>query len=616
MTNPMDLPSLNPYGVQCEGLIQNGGGFGISTDWDNKWFAESKRFDGGYSLEMAIPFKSIRFNVGDSFWRVNFSRNDLICNENSCWIPVPRNLNVSSLVNTGVMVFDSIPKKQKFNAAIIPYVITTVKQEDSKSQKFIVNPNAGVDAKLVLTPSLNLDVTSNPDFAQVEVDRQVINLSRFSLFFPERRQFFLENSDLFASFGFRQIRPFFSRRIGLENGVNIPIIYGTRLSGKLGQNWRVGLMNIQTSDYRFNDSSISEGQNFTVAAFQKQVFGSSNIAAILVNKVELFKPKSFNRVAGLDYNLQSKNGKWRGKAFWHQSFSNEGTKNDFANATWLFYTDKKFNAMWNHEYVNKGYNAQTGFVPRIHYYDMRKNESYKLSYYRFEPEINYKIFPKSKLINNINPSLYADVYRNEDFSENDAFVSPSLVVNFQNSANVGGSYNWFQTKLLYYTDVLGNANDTFNPGVYQYSGLNIFYQSNRRKTFAYYCSIFSGGFYDGQRSTLKTEISYRWQPRLILGLISTIDYITLPAVNSGDEKRERTLQLYAPSIEYSFTKKLFVSTYIQYNSQADNININARLQYRFRPMSDLFIVYSDNYDNSWLGKNRAITAKLLIWLNT
>src|SRR5690606_29952146 len=178
---------------------------------------------------------------------------------------------------------------------------------------------------------LNLDLTVNPDFAQVDVDRQVINLSRFSIFFPERRNFFLENSDLFSSFGFRIIRPFFSRRIGLSNGTNIPIPFGARLSGKIGRNWRVGLMNISTSGYRFNDSTYEEARNYTVAAFQRRIFSASNIAGIFVNSFDVRNPNKYNHVAGLDYNLQSKNGKWLGKAFWHQSFSPEKNPNSFAN---------------------------------------------------------------------------------------------------------------------------------------------------------------------------------------------------------------------------------------------------------------------------------------------
>src|SRR6185436_7703593 len=135
----------------------------------------------------------------------------------------------------------------------------------------------GVDAKIAVTSSLNLDLTVNPDFSQVEVDRQVTNLDRFELFFPERRQFFLENGDHFSNFGYATIRPFFSRRIGL----NAPILFGARLSGKLNKDWRLGAMNMQTGEV---DSNGLPPQNFTVLALQRKVFSRSNIGFIFINK--------------------------------------------------------------------------------------------------------------------------------------------------------------------------------------------------------------------------------------------------------------------------------------------------------------------------------------------
>lgn len=607
--------TVNPYGVQSEGLIQNGGGFGVSNDWDNKWYSESQIFHGGYTVELAIPFKSIRFNRNDSFWQVNFSRNNMKRNENSCWRPVPRNLNVSTLVHTGKIFFERRPHKQNLNAALIPYAIATISQPDSRINDTRIKYNAGLDAKIVLTPSLNLDLTVNPDFAQVEVDRQVINLSRFSIFFPERRQFFLENSDLFANFGFRQIRPFFSRMIGLERGINIPIVYGARLSGKIGRQWRIGAMNIQTGGFLFEDGSRTPARNYSVAAFQRQVFRSSNIAGILVNRFD-YNGGNPNTVAGLDYNLQSRNGKWLGKAFWHQSFGPASENSNFANATWLYYTVKKFSAMWNHEYVHRDYNASTGFVPRIHYYDMRRDTSVRLTYYRFEPEISYRWFPQSGKVNHVAFFLYGDIYRNDDFSENDAFLSQGTTLRLHSGASAGTTLNGFRTRLMYHTDVLGNASDTFYPGIYEYGGAEIFFQSNRRKMFSYYLSAYSGSFFNGSRRTFKTELNYRIQPRVVLGLLSTVDFIALPPENNSESKRSRVLQLIAPSFELSLNRKLFITTYVQYNSQADNININTRLQYRFRPMSDLFIVYSDNYYTSWTARNRGLTLKLIYWLNT
>ena len=224
-----------------------------------------------------------------------------------------------------------------------------------------------------MTSSLNLDLTVNPDFSQVDVDRQVTNLSRFSLFFPERRQFFIENADLFSRFGFRQIRPFFSRRIGLSSGQQIPIVAGARLSGMLDENWRVGLLNMQTEGRAELDL---EAQNYTVGVFQRKVGVRSNIAGIVVNRQGFNKNKmdfgDYNRVAGLEFNLASKDGMYMGKAFYHRSF--EPNSSDEAHASWFMVKTQNFNAHWNHEYVGKDYRADVGFVPRISQYNQEREK--------------------------------------------------------------------------------------------------------------------------------------------------------------------------------------------------------------------------------------------------
>ncbi|MFT5279851.1 MAG: hypothetical protein ACI9P8_001490, partial [Bacteroidia bacterium] len=266
--------SVNPLGVQREGTVENGGGFGVTTAWDNRWFSEVKVEDGKWIVEMKIPFKSIRYNSDISEWGINFARNDLKRNESSTWSWVQRGQNVANLAYTGKLLWDAPPKKAGANVSIIPYGIVGVNHDYEVEKKTEVPWNLGLDAKIAVTSSLNLDLTIRPDFSQVEVDRQVTNLSRFSLFFPEQRQFFIENNDLFARFGFSKIRPFFSRRIGLNGGQIVPILGGFRLSGKVNKNWRIGFMSMQT------EGGVPQGsnsENFTVAAVQRRVFKRSNI---------------------------------------------------------------------------------------------------------------------------------------------------------------------------------------------------------------------------------------------------------------------------------------------------------------------------------------------------
>ncbi|MEM9648999.1 MAG: DUF5916 domain-containing protein, partial [Bacteroidota bacterium] len=251
----------NAAGAQWDGTMFGGGS--VDLNWDSKWISKVKQDPDKWVLEMAIPFKSIRYKDGVTEWGINFSRLDLKSSEKSSWTPIPRQFPTASLAYTGVLVWDTPPPAPRTNFSVIPYILGGAVQDFDEQNTF--EKRVGGDVKISLSSSLNLDLTVNPDFSQVEVDRQVTNLDRFELFFPERRQFFLENADLFASFGYPTIRPFFSRRIGL----GVPIKAGARLSGNLNENWRLGIMDMQTDNI---DDTGRPNQNFAVVSLQRRVF--------------------------------------------------------------------------------------------------------------------------------------------------------------------------------------------------------------------------------------------------------------------------------------------------------------------------------------------------------
>lgn len=614
---------VNPYGAQREGLIENGGNFGVSTAWDNKWFAKTTRQKGFWTAEFQIPLKSLRYKTNLQKWRINFARNNLKINENSTWHPVPRILNIAVLSHMGKVKWEKPIHNGGLNAAIIPYSTVAASKNYQNNSATDYTPNVGFDAKVVLTSSLNLDLTVNPDFSQVDVDVQQVNLTRFNLFFPERRQFFIENSDLFANFGFRQIRPFFSRRIGLRNGQIVPITAGARLSGKLGTKWRIGAMNIQTAEHNPTQTAAA---NYSVAAFQRNIFSSSNIAGIVVNKwvQDMDSIEGFtNTVVGLDYNLISKDNKWRGKVFYHQSLTNGKYKEEAAaHASWFMFNTINWFAMWNHEFVGKDYNAQVGFTPRIFIRDDASNITYRQSYWRLEPEIKRRFYPKSDLINRYEIGVYNSTYFDSSFQMNDMLLSPFGNINFQNSAIIAGSFRMRNVLLYYPIDITGNSGN-LAARRYQFNEGRLTFISDRRQPFFYSVGSTFGGFYSGNKITVEAEANLRVQPKAIFSLSYRRDDIQLPSPNLNT-----TLSLIGPKIEYNFTKKWFSTLFVQYNTQSENMNINARIQYRFAPMSDLFIVFSENYlpntvnflgneDFPYLSiKNRALTIKLSYWLNT
>jgi hypothetical protein len=270
--------------------------------------------------------------------------------------------------------------------------------------------NAGLDAKLILSTSMNLDVTLNPDYSQVEVDRQQVNLDRFELFFPEKRKFFLENSDLFANLGTETVRPFFSRRIGL----NSPVIAGARLSGQAGENWRVGLMNMQTAV-----KDLNSADNYSVAVLQRKVLARSNVGVFLTNKQVVATPDdtaynayAFNRVAGTEFNFASVDNNWTGKAFYHQSFNPGPDGNRFATAGIIKYSTEQFTAGWSQAYIGGNYLAEMGFVRRT-------------GYHQANPTIGYQFYTHNRRVTNHGPKLEADFYFEPDFSLTDREIDLS-----------------------------------------------------------------------------------------------------------------------------------------------------------------------------------------------
>ena len=603
--------AVNPLGVQREGLIQDGGGFGVTTSWDNKWFSAVTREKEKWIVEMAIPFKTIRYSDEQSVWGINFGRNDLKRNESSTWCPVPRIFNVASLANTGSLTWETLPKKAGTNVSLIPYAIGGA-NEDYQTKDQNLTGNAGLDAKVAVTSSLNLDLTLNPDFSQVDVDRQLTNLTRFSLFFPERRNFFIENSDLFARFGFRQIRPFFSRRIGLDSGEKVPILGGARLSGKLNRDWRIGVMNMQTEGV----SHLGlDGQNYTVAAVQRRVGVRSNIAGIFVNR-QGFQGNSlnmndYNRVAGVDFNLASEDNSWRGKAFYHHSFTPNLEKKAFAHAVWLMYNSQNLQAHYNHEVVGENYNAEVGFVPRLANYNPETGKIINRTYWRFEPNLIYKFYPNSNIINVHGPGLFWSEYLSEDLKTTERFVQLVYKFNFKDQSELTMEANNRRVLLFWDTDISFNNNTPISRGTYEFMSGRIEYESSKLRKLNYEIQLNYGNYYIGQLLSANGSISLRTQPWGIFSLSFQQNEIFMP-----EGYDNASLSLIGPKIELSFTKELFFTAFLQYNTQAENMNINSRLQYRFRPMSDLFIVYTDNYlPFNWSVKNRALVVKFVYWLN-
>lgn len=609
---------INPEGVIREGVVTNGGnGFrDFSESWDNKWKGEAKKFDGYYTAELEIPFSTLRFDPSNKKWGMVVYRFDTQDNEMSVWKRTPRNQTLFSLAYTGELNWEQLPSNGSSKLSVIPFATAGGSKDfetDLPTDKFA---DIGGDVKVAVTPGLNLDLTVNPDFSQVEVDRQVTNLSRFELFFPERRQFFVENADLFGDFGFSSVNPFFSRRIGVGNDANTGstvqnrILGGLRLSGKLNKNTRIGLLNMQTAQ------DIDQGlpkANYSVAVVQKKIWDRSNIGFIFVNKqsfgqnVEEFELQAFNRIAGLDFNYASPDNTWSGKTFLHTSITPDSDAK-LAHGTELSYNKRDIGFTWSHTYVQEDYNAAVGFVRRT-------------NYIQIEPELNFKFYPTQGPLNRFNIRTSAEVLWRPGFGRTDHDMSLGVDGQFNNSARFFLNLSHNYVYLFDDFDPTGTSSTPLKAGTsYNYVNFGGNIGTDSRKALSANFGPFVGGYFNGTRYGLRGSLRLRYQPKGQIELNYSWNHFNMPHL----DETKQTL-LIGPRIDYTFSKALFATAFVQYNTQAKNTNINARLQWRFAPVSDFFLVFTDNYFTGNLEepsdrfafnlKNRAIVAKMTYWIN-
>lgn len=600
---------VNAAGAQWDGLLYEGGKANLS--WDNKWTSAVRTYSDRYELEIAIPFTSIRYKNGVSEWGVNFSRLDLKTTEKSSWTPIPRQFPTASLALTGTLLWDEPPPSHTRNISLIPYALGGVSRDYGPPTVTNTRDDIGIDGKVGLGPALNLDVTVNPDYSQVDVDQQVTNLDRYELFFPEKRQFFLENGDQFANFGYSTIRPFFSRRIGLGG---VPIRFGARLSGKLNKDWRVGLMDMQTGPL---DSSALPGENFYVFALQRRVFTRSNIGVLMTGKESGEytgpggppSPTRFNRNAGLEYNLASSTNQWTGKLLYVKSFTTARSNGAVYSGN-LQYNSRRWLINGQSENVDPNYRAEAGYVPRA-------------GYRRALGTLGYTFLPEGGIVLSHGPLLTSSNFFDWSGKLSDYETTLGYTVTLRSqdviTATAGADY----VRLLSPFDPTNSGRDKLEAGsVHHWKFWSAGFTSKPQSVFRYGFTSTHGGYYaGGSRTTLTGTLGYRFQPFVSLSGTASWDDIHL-----ARPQTHANFWLVGPRFDVTLTNTLYLTTFIQYNEQQRNMNVNTRVQWRYRPASDLFLVWTDNYLPEYLQpgqdvgggfsvKNRALVLKCAYWWN-
>ena len=602
----------NPMGVLREALISGGGAevSGFDTSWDTKWIGETIKHDTYYIVEWMIPLSAFKYREGETKWRFNSYHFDTKDNERNTWINIPQNQPIFSLAYMGDMIFEKPLGKSKAPISIIPYVNALV-GKDYETNTSTSDFKFGGDIKMTLGNSLNLDLTVNPDFSQVEVDQQVVNLTRFEISLPERRQFFIENSDLFSTFGDdRDSNPFFSRRIGIAkdingNSIQNDIIAGVRLSGKINSNTRIGVLSMQTAEDVANEIPTT---NNSVLTIQQKMFSRSNLSVMFINRQTtkdydfLENEDRYNRVLGIDYNLASSDNTWVGKYFLHKSFSPDVDNKDMSAGASTSYNSRNWNFRAGAVFVGENYRTDLGFL--------RRTDVFKIS-----PRIERVFWPKQGQVQKHSFSVMPFyLWRpGQDWENSDYTIVSSWNADFQNTSRVQlEMFNRF-TRLYDAFDPTGSDDGTPLPeGDYYYTSYEASFNSDQRKQFSYNIGPSIGKFYNGEKYSLQTQLTWRLQPFFSGSIQINYDDIRLP-----DPYPDAKIWLIGPKLDVTFNKNLFWATFIQYSTQSENFSVNTRMQWRFAPLSDLFVVYNDNYftDNVFAPRVRSFNVKLTYWLN-
>ena len=604
----------NSVGVKKDEIFFNGGrtlGEDTNWDWDAKFDLETKIYEDFYTAEIRIPLSSIRFANNSKSWRYNVFRRRIIANEISTLFRVPQEQSFINLSFTEPLVFERPLGKSKTPITIIPYV-NLLKSKTFENNEKTNNLEYGGDGRVFIGTGLNLDFTINPDFSQIEVDDQIINLTRFAVALPEKRQFFIQNSDLFSGFGdFYENRPFFTRRIGVTKDLNGNTIQnkiraGVRLSGKLTKRLRIGLLNMQTAK---DEENLISSNNNTVLSFQQNVFSKSNFKFLFVNREKVgqenfeSEQERYNRLLGFDYNFISKNDKIRGKIFFYNTFSpseeNEGISSGFR----FNYNDIKNRFRTVFTRTTPNFTSDLGFSRRT---------GFKKNYTKYDRVF----FPKSKSIQSITigPELYYIDKPEENNLVTDRRLNANFSFNFKNRSRIDlALVNTFIYLEKTFDPTGINIDFPITEGAYDTSQFEFGYTSTNRRKFRFKSEISFGGYFSGEKFSISNNFNFRIDKLLQASLKLSYDKINLP----GPQKSVGLI-LVSPKLDFTFSKNIFWASFIQFSNFSNSLGINSRLQWRFAPLSDLFLVYTDNsnyLENDLIPNFRTINLKITYWIN-
>jgi len=571
----------NAAGIEYDGQVTKEGsgddfgtgGGGFNLNWDGSWSVKSKIVDVGWSAEFEIPFRTLRYGSSEQqTWGINFQRNIRHNNEIAYWAPLERNRNLYRVSEAGLLKGIAPPPQR--NLKFTPYVLGQTRRGGELSGTE-TDSEVGFDVKYSITPSLTLDLTYNTDFAQVEADEQQVNLDRFNLFFPEKRPFFLENAGQFEVGNGAEVELFFSRRIGIgDDGEEIPVDAGARLSGKVGDTTNVGFLYMRTDAL----DGVAPENDFAVARVSQELPNRSSIGAIFVSRdgdgsYLLPSGDDYNRTYGID-------GRWGigdhllfdgwlartdtpGRDGKDHAFSLQG---DYSSAEWSI--------DGNYAEVREDFNPEVGFLAREEY---RKARFSILR--RVRPEDMWGLLE-------IRPhASYTGFWKFDGFQETGVLHLDSHW-EFRTGAEVHTGSNVTRQGVIEPFEIVDGV--FVPPDTYDHAELVLAYFSDQSQPLSFTVRGTAGGQFGGDRVSISSGIKYRIGEIFRSELAFNYNDFDLPVPNG-----QFTANLARLRLSYSFTPKIQLEALVQYNEATDELGSNIRFSWLQSASSGLYLVYNE-----------------------
>lgn len=572
----------NPTSMQYDAQVIKEGGSGqfagrsgvFDENWDGSWEVRSVVGDFGWSAEFEIPFTTLRYgNAEPQTWGINFQRNIRRNNEIVFWAPIGRQHTISRVSMAGSLTGIDVPTKR--NLQITPYVLGVNSRVGDTTQ---TDQEVGVDVKYSLTPSLTLDATYNTDFAQVEVDDVVVNLDRFSIFLPEKRPFFLENAGQFSVGNSREVELFFSRRIGIVDGEQVPIEGGLRLSGKVGDSTNVGLLYMSDEGL----SGVASANDYIVARVSKELANRSSIGALVVSRDGA---GSATLASSLDenqtYAIDGRFGVGENLLFegWLAKTSTPGlTGDDYAYSTKMLYNSDLWSSRLIYSEVREAFNPEVGFLSRD---DYRRLEFFLLR--RFRPS------SESPLLE-VRPHFTLRNYWDLDGFLETGFLHFDSHWEFKNGYQVNTGYNIREDGLKDTFEIIDGV--FVPPGSYSGGEAQLAFNTNQSAAVSFSVDSFIGKRFGGNRADISPRVRFRAGESFNAELSWQYSDFDLPIAGGNFSVLASRLRL-----SYSFSPKTSIQLVLQHEDETDTLTTNLRFSLLRTASSGLYLVYNE-FDES------------------